>query len=127
MLSSINDLLEHIQEVEKDIVELSQNSTLVFGEFLEKNGIEPDENVTHALQRQDMISQQLSATIEVIDKAKSTLELFQESALNDDGSIGEALEQLDVALGNALKDAKEKKEAFSGHFHSQDDNEIEFF
>ncbi len=127
MLSSVNNLLEHIQEVEKDIVELSQNSTLLFSEFLEKNNIEPDEDVAHALQAQDMISQQLSATIEVIDKAKATLDILQKSVSEDKDSLDEALDQLNKAINNALETAKEKKEAYSGNFHSQEEHEIEFF
>ncbi len=127
MLSSISSLLEHIKEVEQEIVELSQNSTLVIGEFLEKKSIEPDEDLAQALQRQDMISQQLSATIEVIEKAKKSIEIFQKSGGSDNVSAEKAWEDLDNDLKDALTKAKEKKEAYSGNFHSQDDNEIEFF
>ncbi len=127
MFSSISHLLEHIQEIEKEIIELSEKSTMVFSELIEQNSIEIDEQITQALQRQDMISQQLNATVDAIEEAKRSMQKCQEGMQNDALSVERELEELDRALQNILVNAKEKKEAYSGHFHSQDDNEIEFF
>ncbi len=127
MFSSIHTLLEHIQEVEQEIVELSQSSTLIFSELIEKHSLELDEDVSQALQRQDMISQQLSATIDAIEEAKKSIEKSHNTMEDDAIPLNSALEELDEALQKILLNAKEKKEAFSGNFHSQNDNEIEFF
>ncbi len=127
MFSSMSHLLEHIQEIEKEIIELSEKSTLVFGELIEKNSIEVDEQVTQVLQRQDMISQQLNATVDAIEEAKRSIQKCQVGIQNDAQSVQRELEELDRALQNILVNAKEKKEAYSGYFHSQNDNEIEFF
>ncbi len=127
MFSSMSHLLEHIQEIEKEIIELSEKSTMVFSELIEQNSIEIDEQITQALQRQDMISQQLNATVDAIEEAKRSMQKCQEGMQNDALSVERELEELDRALQNILANAKEKKEAYSGHFHSQNDNEIEFF
>ena len=50
MLSSINELLTHIKDVEQDTIKMSQDSMIMLGEFIEKNSIELDESAAKSLQ-----------------------------------------------------------------------------
>ena len=52
LLSSINELLSHIKEVEEDTMNISKDSMLMLSKFIEKNNIELDDNAAKALQYQ---------------------------------------------------------------------------
>jgi len=119
MLSSINELLTHLKEVELDTMKMSQDSMMMFGEFIEKNSIELDENTAKSLQYQDIISQQLTASIEAIENVQKSIENFENTDISD--------EKLDAELKNILEIAKDKREAFSGRLGHNDQEEIEFF
>jgi len=119
MLSSINELLTHLKEVELDTIKMSQDSMMMLGDFIEKNSIELDENAAKSLQYQDIISQQLTASIEAIENVQKSIENFENTDISD--------EKLDAELKNILEIAKDKREAFSGKLGSQTQDEIEFF
>ncbi len=126
MLASINGLLTHIKEVELDTIKLSQESMLILGEFIEKNAIELDENTARALQYQDIISQQLSATIDAIESVQKSINIFEAAYRSDEKVASDSLDKLQNKLSNALSLAQSKREAFSGNVHSDEDS-IEFF
>ena len=66
IFDSLNELLEHIKQVEKDTINISMEAQMKLSAFMEKKNIELDDDAAEALQYQDIVSQQLSATIEAI-------------------------------------------------------------
>jgi len=129
ILNSVDALLEHIKEVQADVINLSNDSLLKMSNFIEKNNLEVDEDIATALQYQDIITQQLTATIEAMNSMKSSIKRFNHAYENDENLVNESLTKLQEKLTLTLQDAKDKKSRFSGKV-SQDDNEtddIEFF
>jgi len=127
MLSSINELLTHLKEVEKDTIKMSQDSMMMLSEFMEKNSIELDESAAQALQYQDIISQQLSSSIEAINSVQQSIKIFENAYESDEKIVNDSLEKLNVKLKSTLEMAKDRREAFSGKLGSSDQEEIEFF
>ena len=128
MLTSINDLLSHIKQVEEETIQMSQDSMIMLSTFIEKNSIELDESAAKALQYQDIISQQLSATIEAIDNVKKAINIFENAYDTDEKIANGSIEQLYTKLSNTLQKARDRRDAFSGKLGHKDENdEIEFF
>lgn len=127
MLSSINELLTHLKEVEKDTIQMSQDSMMMLGEFIEKNNIELDDNAAKSLQYQDIISQQLTASIEAIESVQKSIDIFESAYKSDERIASDSLEKLNVKLTKTLETAKDRREAFSGKLGHDDQEEIEFF
>ncbi len=128
MLSSIKDLLTHIKEVEQDTIQMSQDSMLMLSEFIEKNTIELDDTAMKALQYQDIISQQLSATIDAIDSVQKSIEVFENAYDWDEKIASDSIDKLHSKLTKTLQQAREKRDAFSGKLGSENEtDEIEFF
>ncbi len=125
VLNSVDNLLEHMKDVQNDVIELSNSSLLKMSNYIEKNSLEVDEDISTALQYQDIITQQLNGTIEAIDSMRECMEIF----LDNENLSENSMLKLQDSLGNVLKEAKDKKNRFSGKT-SQDDgsnDEIEFF
>lgn len=127
MLSSINELLTHLKEVEKDAIQMSQDSMIMLGEFIEKNNIELDDNAAKSLQYQDIISQQLTASIEAIESVQKSIDIFENAYKSDERIANDSLEKLNVKLTKTLETAKDRRDAFSGKLGHDDQDEIEFF
>lgn len=128
MLSSINDLLSHIKEVEQDTIQMSQDSMLMLSGFIEKNSIELDDDAMKALQYQDIISQQLSATIEAIQSVQTSIEIFENAYDSDEKIASDSIDKLHSKLSKTLQRAKDRRDAFSGKLGHEDEvDEIEFF
>ncbi|MCD4667143.1 MAG: hypothetical protein K8R44_00855, partial [Sulfurimonas sp.] len=66
ILNSVDNLLEHIQDVQEDVISLSNDSLLKMSSYIEANNLEVDDDISTALQYQDIITQQLTATMEAI-------------------------------------------------------------
>ena len=129
ILNSVDDLLEHIEEVQKDVIGLSNESLLKMSNYIETNKLEVDDEISTALQYQDIITQQLSATIEAIESMRSSIKRFSHAFENDETLAQDSMKKLQDKLNATLADAKDKKSRFSGKV-SQDENatdEIEFF
>ena len=128
LLNSIDSLLEHLEEVQKDVIGLSNDSLLKMSGYIEKHNIEIDDDISTALQYQDIITQQLSATVEAINSMRSSINRFSHAFENDEGLASESIKKLQDKLSITLAEAKDKKNRFSGKT-SQDeaDDEIEFF
>ena len=94
---------------------------------MEKNSIELDESAAQALQYQDIISQQLSASIEAINSVQQSINIFESAYESDEKIVNDSLEKLNVKLKSTLEMAKDRREAFSGKLGSSDQEEIEFF
>lgn len=128
MLNSIDELLEHIKNVQLDVIELSSESLMKMSSFIEKHGIEVDEDISTALQYQDIITQQLNATIEAIESMRKSMKMFSHAYKNDESLVEQSVVKLREKLNATLADAKDKKSRFSGKFAQNDaDEEIEFF
>ena len=128
MLSSIKELLSHIKEVELDTIKMSQDSMLMLSEFIEKNSIEVDASAAKGLQYQDIISQQLTATIEAIDSVQKSIEIFESAYDSDEKIASDSIDKLHAKLAKTLSIAKERRDAFSGKLgHENETDEIEFF
>jgi len=129
ILNSVDDLLEHIQEVQQDVIGLSNDSLLKISSYIETNKLEVDDDVVTALQYQDIIMQQLTASIEAIESMRSGINEFSHLFENDENLAPDSIKKLQDKLNITLADAKDKKNRFSGKV-SQDDSatdEIEFF
>lgn len=127
LLSSLSDVLEHIKEVESDVLSMSKESMLSISKLLEERGVEIDEEFLKALQTQDIISQQLSATVDAIDSIKKSLDIYKRSLQEDTGMVSKHISKLDIKLKKSLDEAKAKKSAFSGNRLNDEEEEIEFF
>ena len=128
IFDSLNELLEHIKQVEKDTINISREAQMKLSAFMEKKNIELDDDAAEALQYQDIVSQQLSATIEAIELVQKNLQMFAHMFKEDEKIADDSVDKLRVKMKAVLEDAKAKKEAFSGHIKDKsDENEIEFF
>ncbi|SFV65838.1 hypothetical protein MNB_SM-4-1027 [hydrothermal vent metagenome] len=128
MLDSIDELLSHIKGVQVDVIELSSESLMKMSNFMEKNNLEIDEEISTALQYQDIITQQLTASIEAIESMKKSIDIFSHAYKNDEGLAEESISNLQAKLSITLAEAKDKKSRFSGKFSASDvEDEIEFF
>lgn len=121
VLNSVDALVNHIKEVQEDVVNLSSESLLQMSGFIEKNNLEIDDDIARALQYQDIITQQLNATIDAIDSMRETIQSFS----HKDVDVSQLQEQFAVIL----EDAKEKKSRFLGKAtqESVETEDIEFF
>ena len=128
MLDSIDELLTHIKDVQLDVIELSGESLMKMSSFMEKNSLEIDDDISTALQYQDIITQQLNATIEAIESMQKSIDTFSHAYKNDESLAQESVVKLKAKLEATLQDAKDKKSRFSGmSSESNLDEEIEFF
>ena len=129
VLNSVDSLLEHIREVQEDVIGLSNDSLIKMSSYIDKNKLEIDDDISTALQYQDIITQQLSATIEAIDSMKSSISTFTDAYEHDEELVKDSVSKLEEKLNSTLADAKDKKNRFSGKTAEDDsqDDEIEFF
>ncbi|PHR55580.1 MAG: hypothetical protein COA44_10045 [Arcobacter sp.] len=128
LFDSLNDLLEHIKQVEKDTITISREAQMKLSSFIERNNIEIDDEAAEAMQYQDIVSQQLSATIEAIELVQKNLQMFSHTFKQDELIADDSVVKLRKKMNIVLQQAKAKKAAFSGHIKGiSDEHEIEFF
>jgi len=128
VFDSLNELLEHIKQVEQDTITISKEAQLKIAAFIEKSGVEIDDEAAEALQYQDIVSQQLAATIEAIDLVQQNLQVFAHNFAEDEKMTDSSAALLRKKLDAVLETAQAKREAFSGHIKDKNDkHEIEFF
>ena len=128
IFDSLNELLEHIKQVEKDTITISKEAQMKLSSFIERNNIEIDDEAAEAMQYQDIVSQQLSATIEAIELVQKNLQMFAHTFKQDELIADESVIKLRTKMDTVLEQAKAKKDAFSGHIKNQsDEHEVEFF
>ncbi len=129
ILKSVDDLLEHIRDVQESVIELSTDSLMKMSNFIEKNHLEIDEEISTSLQYQDIITQQLNASIEAINSMRKSIDIFLHAQKSDENLANDSLKKLQVKFTATLKEAKEKRSRFSGKSaqNSSDSDEIEFF
>ena len=129
ILNAVDELLEHIKEVQLDVIELSNDSLLKMSSFIEKNSLEIDEDISTSLQYQDIITQQLNASIEAIESMRNGINRFNHTYESDENLVNESMQKLQEKLSATLQDAKDKKDRFSGKTaeHDAPTDDIEFF
>ncbi len=118
-LDTLDRLLEHVVEVESEMISLSAQAHRRISEWIGASGAEITDEVLEALQYQDILSQQLGATIEAIEGVRELL--------SQNGEDAEALAGIDAKLFGILETARSKHAAFSGRVHQDDGEGIEFF
>ncbi len=127
-LHTLDGLLEHIKLVEGETIELTKKGQMQMIRFIEQQGVVLDDETLEVMQYQDIISQQLGATIEAIENAQAHLQSFTRSFSEDDILATQNLEKMQSKLTSALERAKEKHSAFGGKIqHQNDDDGVEFF
>jgi len=128
ILGSVDSLLEHIEVVQKDVISLSADSLLKMSGYIEKNQLEVDDDISAALQYQDIITQQLNATIEAIESMRKSIKRFSHAFESDENLAQNSMQKLQEKLNITLAEAKDKKNRFSGKVSDDDaDDTIEFF
>ena len=126
LFESIKFLLDHIKEVEEDVRDMTKESYLVISKVFAEQKDLPDEAL-ETLQYQDIISQQLSATIEAITSVEENINYFLHSTREDTMMMRNNLDRLGKKLEKATEDARSKRDAFKGKVGSDGEDEIEFF
>ena len=128
ILDSVDSLLEHIEQVQKDVINLSGDSLLKMSNYIEKNQLEVDDDISTALQYQDIITQQLSASVEAIESMRKSMKRFSHAFESDENLAQDSIKKLQEKLNTTLAEAKDKKNRFSGKVSNDDaSDEIEFF
>lgn len=128
ILTSIVEILKHIEDVQKDILDLSERSALTFHTFIEENQLVPDAKTLQGFQYQDIISQQISAVSEAITTIEKNISVYLHAVKQDQNMLGASIEKLSSKLMKSLQIAKEKQEAFSGNaIDPNHGDEIAFF
>ena len=125
LFESIKFLLNHIKEVEEDIKDMTKESYMVVSKVFSTQENLPDEAL-ESLQYQDIISQQLTATIEAIESVQENINYFLHSTKEDSAMMQSNLNRLGAKLVKATDEARAKREAFQGKSKS-DEDDIEFF
>ena len=99
ILKSVDDLLEHIKDVQTSVKSLSSDSLMNMSAFMEKNRLEVDDEIAIAFQYQDIITQQLDASIEAIDSMRSSIEIFSHAFKNSKPFITGILRSVIIKSG----------------------------
>ena len=102
MLNTLQDALQHIKDVQSNVTELNHSSMTKLGDSIFDSGIDICEDGFIALQHQDILTQQLNATSELLEMICKHIDESKEDSLKKN-------------IASALTVAKAKKEAFSGN------------
>lgn len=115
VLDAIQGALEHIKDVQSDITKLNHESMSLLNEAIFEADVEISENGFVALQHQDILTQQLNATSELIEMIDKHINESQDDDLAKD-------------ITSSLEVAKAKKDAFSGNaFEEKHEDHVELF
>lgn len=130
VLISILAILEHVKQVEGEIVVLTQKSSeILVKEIRSKSEAIPGE-VLEAIQLQDIIAQQFGAIAEAIEAMEKHLGVHMHTLRTDNEILHTSIQKLYLKMVDSLDEAKRKQESFSGHSgtNTEDrEDEIEFF
>ncbi len=126
LLDRVDELLEHIKMVETDTIELTRAAQVQVATFIESKGLVLDDETLEVMQYQDIISQQLSATIEAMESVQTGISGLEHSLSKEERA--QALDVMSERLQSVLEHAKERHSAFSGKTaDGSSDDGIEFF
>lgn len=130
VLTSILDILEHIKQVEGEIITMSNKSSEVFVKEIRSRSNLLTPEVLVAIQLQDIISQQFSAIAEAIESMKSHLEIHKHTLRADNAILNSNIQRLYTKMLYSLDEARAKQASFSGHSNVKTEDredEIDFF
>jgi hypothetical protein len=128
ILGSIVKILNHIEGVQKDVLELSERSAKYFHGLLEANGMQADDSTIQALQYQDIISQQIGAVSDAIAAIEINISVYLKAVKEDKTMLEDSMEKLSSRLIKSLELAKEKKKVFMGNAIDENSGSaVEFF
>lgn len=114
-MSALQNALEHIKEVQSNVTKLNHDSMTILSEAIFEADVEISEHGFVALQHQDILTQQLSATSELIEMIAKHI--------NESSD-----EELEKNISASLEVAKAKKDAFSGNaFNHKHEDLVELF
>ncbi len=115
VLVTLQDALEHIKDVQTNVTKLNLESMTKLSEAIFDSDFELEEEGFVALQHQDILTQQLGATSELIEMISKHI---------NEGSA----EDLEKNISGSLEVAKAKKDAFSGNaFDHKHEDIVELF
>jgi len=122
--NTLDQLLAHVIEVELEMVSLSAESHKKITQWISESNLIPGNDIIEAMQYQDILAQQLSATSDALSKIRDHLEdVFSHSS----DESNKMIEIADNQMVQILEEAKFKRAAFSGRRDQSDDQGIEFF
>lgn len=125
--ATLDRLLAHVMEVESEMIDLSGRAHRKISQWIGETGAQPSDEVLEALQYQDILSQQLSATVEAIATLRSQMERMADLPLREEPELEEKVAVADVKLQEALETALSKHSAYRGRADAETDDGIEFF
>ncbi len=115
VLSSIIDILKHIDNVQKDVLELSEQTVITFHTYMKDHDLEHSAETLKAFQYQDIITQQIDAVSDAINNIEKNITVYLHALKEDHNTLGGSIEKLSNKLAQSLKIAQEKRDAFSGN------------
>jgi histone H3/H4 len=127
LFSSVQDILEHIKDVNQSVIETSDSAFSELNRYLSEAELDLPDSVIRALQMQDILRQQLSGSTDAINLITKSISQYRSSITEDAGLLEQSLGALDDKLKTTLEEAKVKKAAFSGDTENEDGNDVEFF
>jgi hypothetical protein len=119
--NTLDQLLAHVIEVELEMVHLSAESHKKITQWINESNLIPSNNIIEAMQYQDILAQQLSATCDALSSIRNHLEEIFSCSSNESRTM------IDNQMVRILEEAKFKRSAFSGKIGQTDDQGIEFF
>lgn len=127
-LASIVDILKHIDNVQRDVLELSERTIMAFHTCMEEHRLQHNAETIKAFQYQDIITQQIDSVSEAIGSIEKNITIYLHAVREDRNMLGGSIEKLSNKLAQSLKTAQEKRGAFSGNAIDPDNGKsIEFF
>ena len=123
MTSKIEEVLAHVLNVQEKMMVLSKESIFTIIKYLDQQDEVLQNDVSSAIQHQDILSQQFSATNELLSSLSDTLNNYNE---NIKESNENTLINLKDSVDQAYIKDKNKKKSFSGKLEYVVE-EIEFF
>ncbi len=125
--ATLDRLLGHVIDVENEMIDLSSRAHQKICTWVGETGQAPSDEVLEALQYQDILSQQLGATIEAIDSLRTHLDAIVGGSSAEGEALSEAIKAVDAKLIEILEKAEAKRSAFRGKENAEADDGIEFF
>lgn len=122
--NTLDQLLSHVIEVELEMVNLSAESHKKITQWISDSKLIPSGELIEAMQYQDILAQQLSATC---DALSSLREHLGEILTHSTGEPSATVEMIDTKISRILEEAKFKRSAFTGKKVLDDNDGIEFF
>ncbi len=130
VFESILSILNYMKVADTSIMTMVEESSTVMVEELSrcKNGSFSDE-LTQAIQKQDLISQQMCALNNAVSEIEQSLTIYLHASRTDHTILGQSLEKLQLKLVNSLEEARKKQDSLMGKTKDSTENSLvlEFF